>query len=169
MRRQKHWWLPLLKLLLVAAVAAGLFYWLRPSDEKRIRKQFQRLSEAIAKSGEEGNASAAVKMFALGNLLNEQIDISIRDFPYNGEQSAETLVSLATRGRSFFRTISVDIYDIEVIQIDHELADARCVAQVAIESDNYRDNGVRHVMASLAKIDKTWKFTGFREDELLRK
>lgn len=169
MRRKKHLWRPLLKLLLVAGVAAGLFYWLRPSEEKRIRKQFQRLCEAIEKSGDEGNASAAVKMFALGNLLHEQIDISIRDFPYNGEQSAETLISLATRGRSFFRTISVDIYDIEVILIDHELADARCVARVAVESDNYRDHGVRHFMASLAKIDKSWQFTGFREDELLRK
>ena len=60
MRKNKQLWYPLFKLLLVVGVAAGLFFWLRPSEEKRIRKQFQRLSEAIAKSGDEGNASAAV-------------------------------------------------------------------------------------------------------------
>jgi hypothetical protein len=169
LRKNKQLWYPLFKLLLVVGVAAGLFFWLRPSEEKRIRKQFQRLSEAIAKSGDEGNASAAVKMLALGNLLHEQIDIDVRDFPYNGEQSAETLVSLVSRGRSYFRRIAVEFYDIEVMLVDHELADARCVVQVAVESDNYRDSGVRHFMASLAKVDKTWKFTGCREDELLRK
>lgn len=169
MRKKKQLWRPLFKFLLVVGVAAGLFFWLRPSEEKRIRKQFRRLSEAVAKSGDEGNASTAMKMLALGNLLHEQVDIDVRDFPYNGEQSAETLVSLASRGRSYFRGISVDIYDIEVILIDHELADARCVVHVAVDSENYRDSDVRHFMASLAKVDKTWRFTGFREDELLRK
>lgn len=169
MRKTHKIFKPLLQLLLVAAVAAGLFYWLRPSDEKRIKKQFQRLSEAVAKHGEEGNASTAIKMFALGNLLNDQVDIRIRDFPFNGEQSADTLISLASRGRSYFRRIEVDIYEIEILLHDHEQADARCVARVSVESDQYRDHGVRHFMASLAKVDKEWKFIGFREDELLTK
>jgi hypothetical protein len=169
LRKPNYRWRLLFKSLLLAVVAAGLFYWLRPSEQKLIRKQFHRLCQAVEKSGEEGNASTTVKMLTLGNLLHEQVDVSIRDFPYNGEQSAETLVSLAMRGRSFFRSISVDVYDLEVILIDEELADLRCVARVSIVSENYHDQDIRHFMASLAKIDKSWVFTGFREDDVLRK
>ncbi|HQL88761.1 MAG TPA: hypothetical protein PLH67_14180, partial [Lentisphaeria bacterium] len=97
----KNW---LISLAIIVAVA-GAWFWFRPTEQQRIRKQFFSLAEAVSKNPQEGNAAHAMKMLALGNLLADNVSIELRDFPYNGDISAESVVSLATRGRALFDVI----------------------------------------------------------------
>ena len=54
-----------------------------------------------------------VKMATLANLLNDTVVISIKDFPFNSEMPADELVSLASRGRTYFDYMEITILDVE--------------------------------------------------------
>lgn len=161
----KHW---LVSLAIIVAVAATWF-WLRPTEQQRIRTQFLSLAEAISKNPQEGNAAHAMKMLALGNLLAENVSVDLREFPYNGDNSAETIVSLATRGRSLFDVISIDIIEVETTLEQPDQATSRCVLKATLQSTSYNDNTVRHVLTRLRKVDNQWRFASVQEDDLLQK
>jgi len=152
----------------VAVVAVGWFFF-RPTEQQRIRRQFFSLAEAVSKNPQEGNAANAMKMLSLGNLITDNVSIELRDFPYNGEISAESVISLATRGRALFDVISIEILEVETTLEPPDQATSRCVLKATLKSTNYNDSAVRHVMTKLRKIDNQWRFTGVQEDDLLKK
>ncbi len=161
----KNW---LISLAIIVAVA-GAWFWFRPTEQQRIRKQFFSLAEAVSKNPQEGNAAHAMKMLALGNLLADNVSIELRDFPYNGDISAESVVSLATRGRALFDVISIEILEVETNLEPPDQASSRCVLRATLKSTNYSDSAVRHVMTKLRKVDNQWRFVGVQEDDLLKK
>jgi hypothetical protein len=161
----KNW----LVIIAIITAVAGAWFWLRPTEQQRIRKQFLNLADAISKNPQEGNAATAMKMLALGNLLDEKVTIDLRDFPYNGDNSAETIVSLASRGRALFNTITIDILDLETVLEQPDQATSHCVLKATLLSDSYQDSTVRHVLTSLRKVDNTWRFQAVREDDILQK
>ena len=57
----KHLLLTALLLCLLTGTGIGIWSWLRPTDEKRIRERFGKLSELVAKTGKEGAIPAAGK------------------------------------------------------------------------------------------------------------
>lgn len=161
----KHW---LICLAIIAAIVVTWFQ-LRPTEQQRIRKQLLHLAETINKNPQEGNAAHAMKMLALGNLLCENVTIELQDFPYNGENSAETLVSLASRGRTVFNNISLQLLEQEIILTTPERAQARCVWKVNLASSAYNDSNIRHVLMQLQKVDDKWLLEQVLDDDILKK
>ena len=161
----KYW---LICLAVVLAVV-GAWYKLRPTEQQRIRKQLLQMAEAINKNPQEGNAAHAMKMLALGNLLAENVTVELQDFPYNGDNSAETIVSLASRGRTVFNNINLRLLEQEIDLTDYDEALVRCVWKVDLESSAYNDSSVRHVLMHLRKIDNTWRLEQIRDDDILKK
>lgn len=153
-------------LLAIATVVAA--YFLLQTETGKIKGQFKNLAEAVNKPQGEGNTSTAIKMFSLGNLLCENVHVNIKNFPYNENLSSETLVSLASRGRAYFESISITILDVETTVNNNE-ATSRCAAKIILNSPNYNINEIRNFKAELKKIDGTWKFEAFKEDEIIVK
>lgn len=158
-------------LYLVVAVlgVAALVWWLRPNDQRRIRKQFHRLCETLNKVSPENNSTTALKMLTFGYLFTDRIAISLRQFPYNGEMSAELLTSQAARGRALCETIALQPLELDITVDTPESATVLCVLKVRLQSPHALHDEVRHFQASLRKVDNAWRFSGFADDGILEK
>ena len=157
----------LIAIAAISAVVAG--YFLLQTEEGRIKRQFDKLTEVVGKNPQEGNTATAIKMLSLGNLLCEKVEIEIKGFPENGENSSESLVSLATRGRNVFTSINIKLLDIETEVLSKDTATSRCSVRVNLSSQSYSMDEIRSFKADMKKIDGKWLFAAFREDELLVK
>lgn len=158
-------------LYLVVAVlgVAVLVWWLRPSDQRRIRKQFQRLCQTLNKVSPENNSTTALKMLTFGYLFTDQIEIRLRQFPYNGVMSAELLTSQAARGRALCETIALQPLDLGITLDTPESATVLCVFKARLVTPYALYDEVRHFQASLRKVDNSWRFSGFADDGILEK
>lgn len=156
-------------LVVVLLVAAGVaVYLLTNTETRRIRKQLDAIADAVSKEEGEGNIAMVYKMQVLGNLLAEHVTVRFRDYPYVGETSGTELVSLATRGRTYFKYLSITIAEAEIDVYAEGKARCRCVAKVVSEG-HQRYNEKHYFDAELSKEDGKWRFTSFHEDELLKK
>ena len=156
----------LVVVLLVAAAVA--VYLLTNTETRRIRKQLNAIADAVSKEEGEGNIAMVYKMQVLGNLLADHVTVRFKDYPYVGETSGAELVSLATRGRTYFKMLSITVAEAEIEIYAEGKARARCIAEVVSEG-HHRYNEKHYFDAELAKIDGKWRFTSFHEDELLKR
>lgn len=154
--------------LLAVALAAGA-YCLYNTDARRVRRRLDDLAEAVSKESGEGNIVMVFKMQTLGNLLDDRVSVYLRDYPFPNETSNAELVSLATRGRTYFHSLSVSIVETEVELLGGEQARCRCSARVNGSSQDRSYRETRFFDADLRKIDGEWRFRAFREDNLLKK
>jgi len=157
----------LLAIVLLAAAAVAV-RCLTNTETRRIRKQLKAVAEAVSKEEGEGNIAMAFKMQILGNLLADKVTIRFKDYPHVGETSGTELVSLATRGRTYFKYLSITITEAEIDIYAEGRARARCVAKVVSEG-HQRYNEKHYFDAELSKEDGKWRFTSFHEDELLKR
>ncbi|MBQ6474561.1 MAG: hypothetical protein IJJ33_21450 [Victivallales bacterium] len=155
--------------LLALAVIGGVCWWLFHEDEEtRVRSRFHVLAEAVGKQAGEANHTTAYKVLTMGGLFAEKVSISIRQFPYNGANTSEELVSLIARGRSMCTSISISVPGMEVA-IEGDRASVRCEgrAYITVNSQTYDEK--RSFIARLAKVEGKWLFTDFEDDNLLKK
>ena len=157
---------------LAVVVLACILYYVCQSETRKVHKQFLAIANAVSKPSGEGNIAMGVKMTALSNLLNDKVVISIKDFPFNSKMPADELVSLATRGRSYFDYMEITILDVETEFTSKTTAVSRCAAKVRSRSrtGDYNYDEVREFTSDLVKGEnKKWLFASFKQDELLKK
>ncbi len=157
---------------LAVVVLACILYYVCQSETRKVRKQFLAIANAVSKPSGEGNIAMGVKMTTLSNLLNDKVVISIKDFPFNSEMPADELVSLTTRGRSYFDYMEITILDVETEFTSKTTAVSRCAAKVRTRSrtGDYNYDEVREFTSDLVKGEnKKWLFASFKQDELLKK
>ncbi len=157
----------LLAIVLLAAVGVAV-YCLTNTETRRIRKQLNAIADAVSKEEGEGNIAMVYKMQVLGNLLADHVTVRFKDYPYVGETSGTELVSLATRGRTYFKMLSITVAEAEIEIYAEGKARARCIAKVVSEG-HHRYNEKHYFDAELVKADGKWRFTSFHEDELLKR
>ena len=156
-------------MLLVATLAAGVAFYLRPNDSKRIKKRFHQACSILSKSSTENPAVMAFKMFDFGTICANSVTFEIQDAPIKGTLSNEVLISELTRYRTFCNSISITPLDIEVHITTPTRADAECVVQAKIDSNNFTFDEIRHFQLRLQKIEKSWKITALADNEILVK
>jgi hypothetical protein len=154
-------------LLLVAALTAGIVFWLRPSDSKRIKKRFQQACSTLAKSPGENPAMSAFKMFDFSSLCADSVSFEIADIPFRGALSNETLLSELTRSRALCEQIKIEPLDIVVDIPTSNHASAECVVKAKIKGASFDFEEIRHFKIRLQKIDNSWKFTAISDDQVL--
>ena len=160
--------LAILALLLIVAIGA---YCLCNTEARRVRRRFDALAEAVSKESGEGNIAMVIKMETLGNLLDEKVTIRLREYPYEPQASNSELVSLATRGRTFFKELSISIVDVESTFDTKEYVFSRCTAKIKGTGKNDQQiyDEFRHFSAELCKRDGKWRFCVFQEENMLKR
>lgn len=157
---------------LAVVVLGFLAYYFFQGEARKVRKQFTAIANAVSKPSGEGNIAMGVKMATLANLLNDTVVISIKDFPFNSEMPADELVSLASRGRTYFDYMEITILDVETEFTSKTTAVSRCAAKVRTRSKtgDYNYDEVREFTSDLVKGEnKKWLFASFKQDDLLKK
>ncbi len=107
-----------LKYILIVLVVVGLGLLatrtLFQSEEKRIRKQFDQLSEYVSKEPDENAIAMANKMQKLGSLFGDSCELQVAVELLSGIYTREEIASYAARARARFSRVSLEFYDSEV-------------------------------------------------------
>ena len=160
-------------LIAIILVAVAIIAWLLffPSEKKIVLKQLDKIIESVNKPAGEGNIAAAAKNLAFGALLDEtnEISITIDEFPYNGSQSSSELASLEAQGRIYCETIDIRLKGSDVEIKDGVATINFTAAFTVVTKFGAKYDEIRPFVATLKKIEKKWKFTAFRDKQVLNK
>lgn len=161
----------LVVILVLLAVAGGAFWRLRPSEPRRIRRQFDRLSERVSKPEGESSTVMALKMNALSDLFDSHLDVDLADFPGNGTYASSEVASHVARLRPTFRSLGLSFYDVSIEVTGTAQARARFTARlVATVGTGESQDDTRALLATLRKgTDGTWRFARFEETSVLQR
>ena len=157
----------------IAVIAIAVIAWLLffPNEKKIVLKQLDKIIESVNKPAGEGNIAAAAKNLAFGALLDEtnEISITIDEFPYTGSHSASELASLEAQGRLYCETIDIRLKGSDVVIKDGVATINFTAAFIVTTKFGAKYDEIRPFIATLKKIDKKWKFTAFRDKQVLKK
>ena len=154
---------------LVLLIALGIWYYVTHTPEAMIKRQLKSLAEIVSKSHGEGNASTALKMLAFENMLDDNVNCDLKNFPYNGDNSGNTLASMVFRGRSMLDDVSLSLVDAECEIKSGNEALARCAGHISLHYGGSSYSESRNCIVLFRKNGKKWRVSGFKDDELLKK
>ena len=160
----------LIVLVLAAVVVGGLWYWLRPTPEKAVRKRLAALADCVSRQEQESVPGMAFKMTSLSGLFAPQVTIVISGFPGESTYTAEELASEIARFRPGFSRIDLTFYDVEVEVQDKQNASIACTARLVLNtapSGSTQETRVLH--CRLTRTDGPWQFAAFSEQPILRR
>ena len=155
---------------LVAGIVIGCWYWYISRPQYRIRKRFDALSARVSKQPEESTGVMAFKMHSLSELFGREVVLDFAEYAGSGRYSAETLASRVARIRPHFTQITLSFHDVTIMLIHESEAEADVTARLVAQRQSGEPNeDTREVRCTLRKMDGEWRFTAFREIEVLRR
>ncbi len=156
----------LIYLALASAAVGALVLWLRPSEEKRIRKVFATVSSEIQKDGPEGLVVATAKAHALADLVANGCDFDFDGHRLRGSFGGRQLLQQIILVRKQADKIKVGFEDLAITFTDERTASVTGDVYVSGLSDELGLSGrdaraLETVLEKDAEEDK-WLFTSVR-------
>lgn len=164
-------WRNLLLALILAASAAAAWWRLHPSEPRRIRRQLDRLAERVSKAESEGAAVMALKMNALGDLFESEVEVDLADFPGNGTYASSEVASHVARFRPSCRSIALSFHDVRIEIGPPRQAEAALTARLLVSAANGETQSDTRALRVLLHRgeDKTWRCARFEEIRVLQR
>lgn len=147
-----------------------LFYVFKDSEEKKILKQLNLLSEKIEKNKNDKPLYLAAKTKGIEKLLMDEIIINIPSYGFTGNIKKNQLISKILMGQKALNTLKVDFYDINFSFIDN--LDAQLTATIDVKGTGKTMKGFEEpheITIKLKKHEGVWKFIEFSEVMFLEK
>ncbi|OGP88878.1 MAG: hypothetical protein A2156_02435 [Deltaproteobacteria bacterium RBG_16_48_10] len=148
-------------------------FYLFPSEEKKVRKQFDLLSQYVSKKPGEDLFSMANRIKNMGKLFAEDCEFKIEGDPFysfSGKYSREEVSGYALRGRSYFSDLSLKFHDLKIEFPEKGLAKVNLTARLAGKSTARESvDEARELQCLLKKIEKKWLFSSFEVVEVLKR
>ncbi len=141
-----------------------------PSEEKRVKKRFQLLSEWISKSPEENPITMLQKMKDIGTLFVEPCELKAPHESLSGSYPRQEISAYAGSARSHFFQLDFKFYDLHIAFPEKEVAKVTLTARLIGKSTaGEQVDEIRELECLLKKIDKKWFFNQIEVIEVLRK
>jgi len=162
-------------LLGIAILVVGILSWkyLFPSEEKRVMKQFELLSQYVEKVAEEDILSAANRMKNISQLFADPCEFKIEGDPsysFIGSYSREEIKGYALRGRSYFSELSLRFDDYKIEFPEKRRAEVRLTGRLTGRSTaGERVDEVRELFCILKKNKNLWLFNHLEVVEILKR
>jgi hypothetical protein len=156
--------------LLLVAVSIGVGLRLFQSEEKRVKKQFDLLSEGVSKGGDENAIVMARQMQKLGTLFDEKCELKFPADSFSGIYTPEEISSYAARGRARFSKLSLEFIDFDVTFPEKGVAKVNLTAKLTGRTragEQVRET--RELECLLKKIERKWLFNDIEVVEVLKK
>ena len=162
-----------LKLLVLAALVALAAWWLlSPSEERRVRRVFNRASELIAKDSGEPIFVAAAKARGLAELVapNAQLDIPERDLSLSlGGGDVARQIAFARSQPQFIRVSFEDI-SVAFSDDDTALVTADVLFKGTSELYGFSGRDTRELEATMRRgASGDWLFASIRLKPVIEK
>lgn len=162
-----------LKLLVSIAIIAGavfLVYNFFMSDEKKVIKTLNRLSELVSKEGEEPAVMMAQRIRGVGDLFAESCLFSSDARNMSRSFRPDEITSHTASARAGFLNLSLKFYDMNVTFPDDGLARVSLTAILSglTKSEELFDE-THEMEVELVLVEKTWLIRRIRAVEVLEK
>ncbi|RPI99617.1 MAG: hypothetical protein EHM36_15760 [Deltaproteobacteria bacterium] len=160
----------LLIAVLILAIGGVAAFYLFPSEEKKIKKQFALLSESVSKDSDESPLGMAQKLLKMGTLFSEKCEIKTHLESLSGVYSPQEISGYASRGRALFSNLRLRFFDLKIEFPEIETAKVVLAARLNGRLANGESVDESHELEStLRKIGKKWLFTSIVMVEVLKK
>ncbi len=156
--------------LLVGVLVALHFF---PTEEKRIRKQFQLLAQYVSKEPGEDLFSMANRIQNIGQLFAEICEFKMEAdplYPFSGNHSREEVKGYALQGRSYFSDLTLKFHDLKAEFPERGTATVHVTGRLIGKSAGGEAvDEIRELGCILKKIDNKWLLSELEVVEVLRR
>jgi hypothetical protein len=163
-----------MKYIMIAGVVliAGILVavYVSPSEEKRVEKQFDSLSEWVSKDTGETAFTMASKTQNIKTLFTETCGFKAPFYSLSGSYSPDEISGYAAQARLRFSRLSLRFYDIEIDFPEDTSAKVMVTGRLKGESKaGERLDEIREVHCVMKKIENKWFFSEIEVIEVLKK
>lgn len=156
--------------LLIAGIGIFAAVYFFQSEEKKVMKQFNLLSEYVARDSDEKVIAMASRMQRLGGLFDERCELILAVESLSGDYAREEIPARVARGRSRFSRLSLRFFDPEILFPENGVARVTLTARLRGHTTFGENvNETRELECILKKIDKKWLFLRIEVIEVLKK
>lgn len=159
----------LIAILIVAIGIVAIAYFFK-SETKKVKKQFDLLSEWVSKDPGENTFTMAHKIKSIGTLFDESCELKTHIESFSGSYTREEISSYAARGRLACSRLYLKFYDFHIAFLEKEIAKVTLTARLTGQSTTgeYVDE-THELECVLKKIETKWLFSHFEVVEVLKK
>ena len=155
---------------LVVIIGIGGVAYFSQSEEKKVKKRFDLMSEWVSKDPGEKAFTMAHKIQSLGTLFAETCGIKAPIHSLSGSYTPEEISGYAARARLQFSKLSLRFYDLDVDFPQVGIAEVLLTAKLTGRSrDGEHVDEIRELQCVLKKIEKKWLFSHIEVVEVLKK
>ncbi len=156
--------------VLMVIVGIVLAVTVFPSEEKRVKKRFNLLSEWVSKSPEENSFTMLQKMKDIGTLFFEHCELKAPDESLSGSYTRQEISAYAGSARSHFSQLDLKFYDLHIAFPEKEVAKVTLTGRLIGKSTTGEQvDEIRELECLLKKIDNKWLFNQIEVIEVLKK
>jgi hypothetical protein len=156
--------------VLIGIIAIVVVIALSPSEEKRVRKSFNLLSEGVSKSPDENTFTVLKKMKDIGALFDEYCELKASDPLLSGSYAREEISTYTASARSSLSHLNLKFYDFHIVFPEEGLAKVTLTTRLTGKSmAGEHVDETRELECILKKIEKKWLFSQREVVEILKK
>jgi len=154
-------------IVILGILAAVIFF---PNEEKRVKKQFNRLSEWVSRPPDENTFTLLQKMKNIGTLFDEHCELKAPDQSLSGSYRREEISTYAGSARSHFSQLDLKFSDFHIVFPEKEISKITLTARLTGRSTaGEQVDETRELECILKKIENKWLFVGIEIVEVLKK
>lgn len=155
-------------LMVIIGIVAVLIVF--PSEEKKVKKQFNLLAAWVSKSPEENTFIMLQKMKNIGTLFDEHCELKAPDQSLSGSYAREEISTYAANARSHFSQLDLKFYDFHVVFPEEGIAKITLTSRLTGRSASGEQlDETRELECVLKKIDQKYLFSEIDVVEVLKK
>jgi hypothetical protein len=155
-------------LMVIIGIWAAIYFF--QNEEKKVRKQFNLLSEWVSKAPGENTFAMVQKIKNIGTLFPENCELKVPVYSISGSYTREEITGYATRGRALFSQLYLKFYDLHIAFPEKEVAKVTLTAKLTGRSTLGENVDETHELECLLKkIENKWLFSAFEVVEVLKK
>ncbi len=146
------------------------FFYFFPNEEKKVKKQFNLLSEWVSKSPEENAFTMLQKMKNIGTLFDEHCELKAPSQSLSGSYTREEISTYSGSARSQFSQLDLKFFDFHIIFLEKEIAKVTLTGRLTGRSSTGEQvDETREFECVLKKIERKWLFSEIEVVEVLKK
>jgi hypothetical protein len=155
-------------LLVIIGIAAVFYFY--PNEEKKVKKQFNFLSEWVAKSRDEAPLTMLQKIKNISTLFDEHCELKAPSQSLSGSYAREEISTYAGSTRSYFSQLDLKFYDFHIVFPEKGIANVTLTGRLTGRSTaGEQVDETRELDCILKKIEKKWLFSSIEVVEVLKK
>jgi hypothetical protein len=156
----------------ILVIGLGVFcivYFLQ-SDQRKIKRQFQRLSESVSKESHEDRLKWMVRVQKIKRLFADNCAVTDESRSLSRTYTREEIQAHAVSALSQFSELTLGFHDLDITMSQKTTAKVILNAQVKGKRHTGEDIlEVYEVKCALQEIEKDWVFTEIHVIKLLKK